>query len=289
MALSMAGFTFNDAIVKDLTETMNVGQVMFLRGLFASIMILAIARSRGALRPIRVAFSGRVALRAMGELGATITYLIGLSYIPLAMASAILQALPLAVTMGAALFLNEAVGWRRWLAILAGFAGVMIILQPGTGGFSPFAFLIVLTVIFAAMRDIVTRMVDADIPSLFLSAVTSIVVTLVGLLLVVPLGGWRPVSAGALVEIAGAAGLLIIGYQFLIMAMREGEISFIAPFRYTSFLWAILLGFVVFGDIPDTAMIIGGTIVVASGLYTFYRERRRNSTTAAESAPRHTP
>lgn len=290
MSLSMAGFTFNDSIVKLLTSDLNVAQVIFLRGAVASLLIYLLARQRRALRPLRILLDRWVAIRVIGELGGTLTFLIGLSHIPLANASAILQALPLAVTMAAALFLSEPVGWRRWGAILAGFAGVLIIVRPGLEGFSPYALMIVGTVIFAAVRDIATRKVNAAIPSLFLSTVTAAGVTIAGLVLIGPMGGWNPVSAADFGLICLAACLLLVGYQFIIMSMREGEISFIAPFRYTSFIWALLLGMVVFGEYPDAFMITGGAIVIGSGLYTLYRERIRSAAKpAARSAPRHSP
>ncbi|MCC0036183.1 MAG: DMT family transporter [Hoeflea sp.] len=290
MSLSMAGFTFNDSIVKLLTSDLNVAQVIFLRGAVASLLIYLLARQRRALRPLRILLDRWVAIRVIGELGGTLTFLIGLSHIPLANASAILQALPLAVTMAAALFLSEPVGWRRWGAILAGFVGVLIIVRPGLEGFSPYALMIVGTVIFAAVRDIATRKVNAAIPSLFLSTVTAAGVTIAGLVLIGPMGGWSPVSMADFGLICLAACLLLVGYQFIIMSMREGEISFIAPFRYTSFIWALLLGMVVFGEYPDAFMITGGAIVIGSGLYTLYRERVRNAARpAARSAPRHSP
>ena len=290
MSLSMAGFTFNDSIVKLLTSDLNVAQVIFLRGAVASLLIYLLARQRRALRPLRILLDRWVAIRVIGELGGTLTFLIGLSHIPLANASAILQALPLAVTMAAALFLSEPVGWRRWGAILAGFVGVLIIVRPGLEGFSPYALMIVGTVIFAAVRDIATRKVNAAIPSLFLSTVTAAGVTIAGLVLIGPMGGWNPVSAADFGLICLAACLLLVGYQFIIMSMREGEISFIAPFRYTSFIWALLLGMVVFGEYPDAFMITGGAIVIGSGLYTLYRERIRSAAKpAARSAPRHSP
>ena len=290
MSLSMAGFTFNDSIVKLLTSDLNVAQVIFLRGAVASLLIYLLARQRRALRPLRILLDRWVAIRVIGELGGTLTFLIGLSHIPLANASAILQALPLAVTMAAALFLSEPVGWRRWGAILAGFVGVLIIVRPGLEGFSPYALMIVGTVIFAAVRDIATRKVNAAIPSLFLSTVTAAGVTIAGLVLIGPMGGWSPVSMADFGLICLAACLLLVGYQFIIMSMREGEISFIAPFRYTSFIWALLLGMVVFGEYPDAFMITGGAIVIGSGLYTLYRERVRNAARPAErSAPRHSP
>lgn len=290
MSLSMAGFTFNDSIVKLLTGDISVAQVMFLRGVVATVLIYLLARQRRALRPLKVLADRWVALRVLGEAGGTLTFLVGLSHIPLANASAILQALPLAVTMGAALFLAEPVGWRRWGAILVGFAGVLIIVRPGLEGFSPYALMIVGTVIFATGRDIATRKVNSAIPSLFLSTVTAASVAVAGLLLIWPMGGWSPVSAADFGLISIAACLLLVGYQFIIMAMREGEISFIAPFRYTSFIWALLLGMLVFGEFPDVYMITGGIIVIGSGLYTLYRERIKSTAKpASRAAPRHSP
>lgn len=290
MSLSMAGFTFNDSIVKLLTGDISVAQVMFLRGVVATLLIFLLARHRKALRPLSVLRDRWIALRVVGEAGGTLTFLVGLSHIPLANASAILQALPLAVTMGAALFLAEPVGWRRWGAILAGFAGVLIIVRPGLDGFSPYSLMIVGTVIFAATRDIATRKVNAAIPSLYLSTITAAAVAIAGLLLIPPMGGWKPVSASDLALISLAACLLLVGYQFIIMAMREGEISFIAPFRYTGFLWALLLGMAVFGEYPDAYMITGGLVVIGSGLYTLYRERIKSTAKPASRAPaRHSP
>lgn len=290
MSLSMAGFTFNDSIIKLLTGDLSVAQVIFLRGLIASLLIFLLARQQRALRPPRVLLNRWVAIRILGEVGGTITFLMGLAQIPLANASAILQALPLAVTMGAAIFLAEPVGWRRWGAILAGFAGVMIIVRPGVEGFSPYSLMIVGTVIFASARDIATRKIHAAIPSLYLSTVTAMAVTLAGLFLIWPMGGWKPVSASEFGLISLAACLVLVGYQFIIMSMREGEISFVAPFRYTGFLWAVLLGMVVFGEFPDAFMMTGGAIVIGSGLYTLYRERIKSSAKpASRAAPRHSP
>jgi drug/metabolite transporter (DMT)-like permease len=175
--------------------------------------------------------------------------------------------------MGAALVFGEGVGWRRWLAIAAGFTGVMIIVRPGMEGFSIYALSALLCVAFCAVRDLATRRIPETVPTLLISTVTACVVMMCGALLVAPLGGWtpmRPVSVGLL---ACAAVLLLFGYQFIILSVRGGDISVVAPFRYTSLLWSILLGFLVFGDVPDTAMIAGATIIVGSGLYTLYRER----------------
>jgi drug/metabolite transporter (DMT)-like permease len=273
MTVSMAGFTLNDTLVKVLSSELNMGQIMFVRGLFASAMISMLAWHRGALMRPAAALHPMVVLRTIGEVGATVAFLVGLSQIPLATASAILSVLPLAVTMRAALFLREPVGWRRWSAIAAGFAGVLIILRPGTEGFNGYALLICASVFFAALRDLATRRMPTHIPSLLLTCVTAITVTLTGALLVTQLGGWQPLSHQFVVKLCGAAFLILFGYQFIILAMRSGDISFVAPFRYTGLLWAIALGYLVFADMPDWAMISGSLIIVATGLYTLYRER----------------
>ncbi len=273
MAVSMAGFTINDTLVKFASASLNMGQIMLVRGAFAALFIGLIAWHQGALRAPRYVLHPMVLLRCCGELGGTIFFLLALAHLPIANVSAILQALPLAVTMGAALFLSEPVGWRRWLSIGCGFIGVMIIVRPGFDGFSIYSVSVLTCVFFCALRDLATRMIPKEVPSMLVSVVTAVIVTLAGAILVWPLGGWTPMSATQTGTLAAAASMLIIGYHFIITAMRTGEISFIAPFRYTALLWAIVLGFAVFGDVPDPPMIAGSIIIVASGLYMLYRER----------------
>lgn len=272
MSLAMASFTINDAMVKLVTDDLTTGQIMFIRGAITSVLILLVAWRMKALRPLKTVLEPWFMLRTAGEIVASITYIHALSKIPLPNASAILQALPLAVTMGAALLLGEMVGWRRWSAILVGFVGVMIIIRPGAEGFTSASLLVVGSVISAATRDIATKKIDPAVPSLFISAATSVTITIVGAFLIVPFGGWNPVPTKDLGEIAFGSVMLFAGYQTLIMAMRTGEISFIAPFRYTSLIWAIMLGLFLLGDIPDIWMLTGSAIVVSAGLYAFYRE-----------------
>jgi drug/metabolite transporter (DMT)-like permease len=275
MAISMAGFTINDTFVKMATQEMNVAQIMFVRGLMATAMIAALSWHMGALRPVSFIWKPGVLARSVGEMAATVTFLAGLAHMPIGNASAILQALPLAVTLGAVLFLGEKVGWRRWAAIFVGFLGVLIIVRPGMEGFSQYSLLILACVFAAAFRDLATRRAPADVPSLFMTLVTASMISLTGLALIAPFGGWTPMSARSLFILFAAAGFIIFGYLFIINAMRAGDIGFIAPFRYTSLIWALGLGFLVFGDIPDQATILGAALVIGSGTYSFYRERVR--------------
>lgn len=282
MSLAMAGFTLSDAMVKMVSADLNTGQIMFIRGALTSVLVLAIAWRLGALRPVRMLFDRWLALRTAGEIVAAVSYIHALSALPLPNASAILQALPLAVTMGAAMFLHEKVGWRRWLAIAVGFSGVLVIIRPGAEGFSAASVLVVGSVVAAATRDIATKKINRDIPSLMVSAVASISVTLIGLALIVPFGGWQPASLEHLGLLGLGALALFTGYQAIIMAMRTGEISFIAPFRYTSLIWAIVLGIVLLGEMPDRFMLLGAAIVILAGIYTFHRESVRKRRTVAE-------
>lgn len=273
MAIAMAAFTFNDTLTKLASHSVNTGQILLVRGLFASSLIALLAWHRGALTGMRDNLHPMVIVRLVAEIGATLSFLSALPHLPLANISAVLQALPLAVTMGAALFLGEGVGWRRWLAIAVGFAGVLVIVRPGFEGFNAFSVLALVSVAFCALRDLATRQLPSRVPSLFVSTATSVAITITGAVTVVPYGGWSPMSGEVLAFLAGSAIFLIFGYQFVIMAMREGEVSFIAPFRYTALIWAISLSIVVFGDIPDLPMIVGASLIVLSGLYSLYRER----------------
>ncbi|HEY6631646.1 MAG TPA: DMT family transporter [Rhizobiaceae bacterium] len=284
MTVSMAGYTVNDGIAKHMSEVMNMGQVQFLRGVFATVFVAALAWHQGAFANLRLALQPMVLIRVVGEMLATVTFLIALAQLPIANVSAVLQALPLAVTMAAALIYGETVGWRRWLAITAGFAGVAIIVRPGLEGFSAYSLVALACVGFCTVRDLATRRIPEKIPTLLISTVTSAAVCVCGAFIIQPMGGWTSPSAFDLFLLACAAGLLLVGYQFIILAMRSGEISFVAPFRYTGLLFSILLGFVAFSDIPDLAMVLGSAIIVGSGLYMLYRERVvGRSKAAAES------
>lgn len=289
MVIAMAGFTCNDALVKSVTGAMNVGQIMFVRGLMTTILVVVIAWWMGALGSWRVVLQPAVMLRLVAEILASLAYISALGAMPLANTASILQALPLAVTLGAALFLGEQVGWRRWLAIIAGFAGVLIVIRPGPEGFSMAAVYVIASVVGAAARDLSTRRIDPNVSTLFISVITATSITVVGGALIVPMGGWQPMSGEVLSRLAFASVLLLVGYQAIIIAMRTGEISFIAPFRYTSLLWAIAIGFLFFSEVPDIWMTVGVLIIVASGLYTFYRENRRQVPAVAQESKPESP
>lgn len=282
MSVAMASFTCNDALVKAATPYANVGQIMFVRGGITTMLVCLIAWRMGALRSPRVVLQKMILLRTLMEMIAAVTYISALGLVPLGNAASILQALPLAVTLGAALFLQEPVGWRRWSAIITGFIGVLIIARPGVDGFALPSLLVLLSMFAAAARDLITRQINADVPSLTVTVYTALTSTMLGAVLVQPMGGWQPMDVYTVSHLALAAVFVFAGYQSVIMAMRGGEISFIAPFRYTGLLWAIGIGIVFFGEIPDGWMLTGAAIVICSGLYTFYRENKRRAATVAQ-------
>lgn len=273
MSISTIGFTANDAITKTVSEGINAGQIMLVRGVFTVLLIALLAWYNGALRSFSVVVRPRIVLRAAGEAGGTVFFLIAIAHMPLANVTAIVQSLPLTITIGAALFLGEPVGWRRWSAIAVGLVGVVVIVRPGSDGFNTYALFALGTVVCCTVRDLATRGLPREVPSLMVSLATAIAVSICGAVMIEPLGGWRPFPAIDAVALLGAAVLLIFGYQCIIMSMREGDISFVAPFRYMALVWAIILGYLVFGDVPGPAMILGAAIVVGSGIFSLYRER----------------
>ena len=285
MMLSMAGFVLNDTFMKMVAGELGLFQAILVRGVFACILMFALSFYMGAFRiegGMRQALRHpTVFLRAVGETGGTYFFLSALFEMPIANVTAVLQILPLTITLAAALFLGESVGWKRYAAIIVGFLGVMLIVKPGTDGFNFFAIYALISTLFITMRDLVTRRMPRHIPSLFVSFITAVVITTMGAVgcLFEP---WQSVETTHIVYLFTAACILMAGYIFSILAMREGEVSFVSPFRYSILIWALIIGFVVFGDVPDTWSTIGAIIIVASGLFTFYRERlaARNSVTS---------
>jgi len=273
MVISQVAFIVNDTLTKIASEQIGVGQIMTVRGLFASTIIVILVWRLGHMRPISLTLRPVILVRIFGEIGGTVSYLIALSHLPIANVSAVFQSLPLVVTMGAALFFGEKVGPRRWLAIMAGFVGILLIVRPGLEGFSKYSIYVLICVFCCAVRDLATRRLPDHIPSMFISMLTAVAVAICGIVLVPFAGGWKPMESSVVFTLLGAAIILLAGYQFVINSMRVGDISFVAPFRYTNLIWAIGIGIVVFGDLPDILMVIGSAIVVASGIYSLYRER----------------
>ena len=275
MCASMAGFAFNDVIMKLVFEDVPLFQAILVRGLFACVLVAAVAWWFGALRSwegFRALGHPTVAWRTLGEAGATVFFLSALFAMPIANATAILQALPLTITMAAALLLRERVGWRRWTAILFGLAGVLMIVRPSADGFAAGSGFALAAVAAITLRDIATRRMPARVPSLLVGLLTAVVITLSGVIGTL-LGPTVALEAGHIGLMAGAAGFLAVGYVFSVLAMRAGTVSFVTPFRYTILLWALLLGWIVFGNVPDGIALAGAAVVVGSGLYTFFRER----------------
>ncbi|SEM00077.1 S-adenosylmethionine uptake transporter [Roseovarius azorensis] len=279
---AMAAFTVNDAMIKGLAGQIPVFQVMFLRGVLTTLLVGVIAWRMGALaRRLPRADWGPVFWRMVGEIGSAYFFVTALFNMPIANISAIMQALPLTITLAAALFFREPVGWRRMSAIMAGFVGVMLIVRPGTDGFNVYSVYGLAAVAFVTLRDLATRRLSRDVPSMLVTLITSFcIMAAFGLASLT--GEWATLDMRSVALIAGASVMIIGGYLCSIMVMRVGEISFVAPFRYTSLLWALILGWLIFGDWPQTITLIGAAIVVASGLFTLYREAQVSRRARAE-------
>jgi drug/metabolite transporter (DMT)-like permease len=283
MVASQFVFLLNDALVKLASEELPMGEIIFLRGVVAVVLIGSLAFALGLHRRLGMLWHRLVAWRVIGEVTATFFYLASLIQMPIANVTIIFQAVPLSVTAGSALFLGERVGWRRWGAIVVGFIGVLIVVRPGVTGFDMFSLLVLASVLCASVRDLTTRALPAVTPTLLVTLATAIAVTVFGAAL--GLGeGWVQPSWTALFELAGAALLLSVGYFSLILALRVGEMSVTAVFRYVAVVFAIALGILIWGDVPDAFTLLGSAIIVGTGLYTLYRERLKRASGAPMTA-----
>ncbi len=274
---SMAAFTVNDTLVKVVGQDMPLFQLVATRGALATILVFFLARHLGALH---LDFSRHdkwlVVFRCLAELSATFFFLTALMHMPLANITAVLQALPLTVTLGAALFFQEKIGWRRIGAIAMGFVGMLLIVRPSPDGFSIYAIYALIAVASVTARDLITRRMSAEVPSMVVTLATSLSITSVAAIVSV-FEGWVPVSTASGAMVASAAVFVLMGYLFSVMVMRVGEVGFIAPFRYSSLLWALGLGWAVFGDWPDSITLFGAALVVGAGMFTLFRERSRQA------------
>lgn len=286
MIVAMLGFAFEDMFIKLIAGALPVGEILILLGGGGGIVFAFIARaygdklwSRDLLRPV-------VLIRNAGEVVGTLGFVTAVALTPISSASAILQATPLAVTIGAALFLGETVGWRRWLAIGAGLCGVLLVVRPGLDGFDVNSLFAVQGVIGLAIRDLATRRVPRTITSRQLATYAFLVLVPTGAIVM-----WfaqTPMVMPEPVNIARLIAAVIVGvaaYYMLVAATRIGQMSLIAPFRYTRLVFALTIGLVVFDENPDALTLLGAAIIVTSGIYTLWREARlRRASLASKPA-----
>lgn len=273
MMASMAAFTVNDAMVKLTGGAVPLFQLIFLRGVLTTLLILALAGYLGTIH-FRIARRdwGLISLRSAAEIGATFFFLTALFNMPLANVTAVLQALPLTVTLTSALVFRETVGWRRMLAIIIGLLGVLLIVRPGPDGFNIYAIYALIAVACVTVRDLSTRQLAPGVPSMTVTLSAAVAITTAAGVVSIS-QGWVPLTAGQGGLIFGASLFILGGYLFSVMVMRVGDVSFVAPFRYTGLIWALILGWLLFGQWPDPVTLAGAAIVVATGLFTLYRER----------------
>lgn len=274
MVLAMAAFALEDMFIKSAADDVPVGQILILFGLGGMIVFAAVARAQGH-SPWHPGFrSGPMVLRSAAEVIGRLSYTLAIALTPLSSASAILQATPLVVAAGAVVCFAETVGWRRWLAIGLGFLGVLLILRPGFSGFEPASLFAVIGTLGFAGRDLATRAAPRDMSNPQLGFLGFAMLVLAGTIALIWSGGAIWPSPRNWLEIAAATAIGVIAYAALSGAMRAGEISVIAPFRYTRLVFAMVLGVLVFGERPDGLTLIGSAVIVASGVFTLVRSRK---------------
>lgn len=272
--MAMAAFTIEDMFIKQLSGTLPVGQILMILGVGSSVIFasLAIAKGQNIFAP--AAWRRASIIRALAEAIAAMGFTTALSLVDISVVAAVFQATPLAITMGAALFMGEQVGWRRWCAILIGFLGVLLIIRPGLEGFDASVLFVLVAVAGVALRDLVTRLVDPSVASTVVSfqGFASLVFAGAAMLLFTP-GSATFMTGAEIWMILGGIIFGAIGYFGIVSAMRVGDASAVTPFRYTRLLFSILVGVVVFNERPDTLTLLGAALIIGTGLYTFLRER----------------
>lgn len=274
MVIGSLGYVTNDALIREATEEgLGVYQALCMRGFAMTILFAAFARIRS--EPVtRDHFTRPFVVRVIVELVAGALFFAAIVRLDFANAQTILLIVPFAVTLTAALVLNEVVTIRHYVAVLAGFGGVLLVVRPATDGFSGWSIVVLASAAFLVVREFATKRISHHIPAASIALVTAASFTvLTGAIAVFT--GWHAVNARALVVLAAACGCLVVGYLFTIQTVRVGDLSVSAPFRYTTLVGAVVLGYLLFDEVPDGLTIAGCTVILLAGLYAIRLESRR--------------
>ena len=274
MLIAMAGFTMEDLFMKKLSVNLSTGQILITLGFGSSLVFALMAKSKGYKLTAKIFWSKGMLIRQFAEGIAAVAFITSLTLIPLSTVAAVFQATPLVITMGAALFLGEAVGWRRWLAIIVGLIGVLIIIRPGLNSFDPNVGYVLIAVLFVTVRDLITRKLPMNVPSTIVSfqAFASLIIA-GGILIFLSDQKIVGLDKNQIYFVLGGIIFGSIGYYCIVASTRIGEAGVVTPFRYSRLLFAIIIGFLFFNERPDFLTLLGASIVIMTGIYTVLRER----------------
>ena len=272
MILAMAGFAFEDLFIKLLSTYFPISEVIIILGFTGTFIFFIIALLQNAPIIHKDLLNKHVIIRTICELLGAVFFVTAIALTPLSSATAILQIAPLLVTIGAVIFFKEKVGWRRWTAVFIGFIGVLLIVRPGFEGFMPASIFAILGSVFLAARDLATRAMQVKLPSVTIALYAFIAFGISGILITPFNSPMVLPTSNQIIYFIGASAFGVIAYYSLVISSRIGEMSVISPFRYSRIVFAMLLAIIILDENPGGLTLIGASIVVASGLYTFVRE-----------------
>ena len=274
MILAMAGFALEDLFIKLLSSHVPVSQILIILGFSGTTVFLIIAILTNAPILHRDLLNRPVIVRTFCELFAALFFTSAIALTPLSSVASILMTTPLMVTMGAAVFFGEKIGWRRWTAIMIGFFGVLLILRPGFDGFMPASLLAVISTIFLAVRDLATRAMQFEISTTTVSIYAFFAVGISGFFAMPFFSAMVIPTSIEIVYLISATFVGVISYYAVVLATRKGDVSVISPFRYSRLVFAMLLSIIILSERPDLLTLSGASIIVISGIYSFIREGR---------------
>lgn len=269
-------YLLGDTAVKLAAEAVSVPQIIVIRGALTALLVTLAAAAAGVLRYWRGMFSRPVLVRGGFDAATTLMFTNALANMRIADATAVINAAPIAGTLLAIVVLKERVDVLRWSAIILGFVGVVLVLRPGASSFNLYGLLALGAMVTVAGREVVTRRVAAEVPSLIVTLWSTLTVTVVGLAATLTSGSWTPVAYPELGLIFVSALFLFGAYHTSVISLRLGEVSLVGPFRYLIIVWGLLVGFMVWGDVPGVAELSGMTLIAAAGFAVFRRELARS-------------
>ncbi|MCS5592178.1 MAG: DMT family transporter [Gammaproteobacteria bacterium] len=274
MILAMAGFALEDLFIKLLSSHLPVSQILITLGFSGAAVFLITALLTRAPILHKDLLSKPVIIRTFCELFAALFFVSAIALTPLSSATSILMATPLMVTIGAAVFFGEKVGWRRWTAVMVGFCGVLLILRPGFDSFMPASLLAVISTLFLAVRDLVTRTMRFEISTTTVSMYAFFACGISGFIAMPFYSAMVTPSSIEIMYFASGTFVGVLGYYAIVLATRKGDVSVISPFRYSRLVFSMILATIILSERPDFLTLTGAVIIVLSGVYTFIRENK---------------